>query len=113
MSDQPDIVIRNGTVFDGTGGCGSLVSLGCNDDSCGTRSVVSVPVTNGQLLYIRVGGWNSAQGSFILNVAGDLGPVAAHPIVDETNTARAWLVAWDPDVAAGDAARSTWARMST
>ena len=63
-------------VFDGTGGCGALVSLGCNDDSCGTRSVVTVNVTNGQVLYIRVGGWNLATGSFILNAAGDLGTVS-------------------------------------
>lgn len=63
-------------VFDGTGGCGNLISLGCNDDSCGTRSVVSVAVTQGQLLYVRVGGWQQATGSFVLNCAGDLGPVS-------------------------------------
>lgn len=63
-------------VFDGTGGCGGLVSIGCNDDTCGTRSVVTVGVTNGQLLYVRVGGWNLATGSFILNVAGNLGTVS-------------------------------------
>ncbi|MEO6597834.1 MAG: hypothetical protein ABIP94_24065 [Planctomycetota bacterium] len=63
-------------VFDGTGGCGALLSIGCNDDSCGTRSVVTVNVTSGQLLYIRVGGWNLATGSFVLNVAGNLGTVS-------------------------------------
>lgn len=62
-------------VFDGTGGCGALVSLDCNDDSCGTRSSVTATVTTGQLLYVRVGGFNAAAGSFILNCAGDLGPV--------------------------------------
>lgn len=70
-------------VFDGTGGCGALISLGCNDDSCGTRSLVTVNVTTGQLLYIRVGGWNLATGSFILNVAGDLGTVSG--FADATN----------------------------
>ena len=25
-------------IFDGTAGCGGLVSLGCNDDSCGLQS---------------------------------------------------------------------------
>tara|TARA_R110002096_G_scaffold100339_14_gene222447 strand:- start:3731 stop:5230 length:1500 start_codon:yes stop_codon:yes gene_type:complete len=63
-------------VFDGTGGCGALVSLGCNDDSCGTRSLVTVNVTPGLLLYVRVGGWNLNTGSFVLNVAGDLGTVS-------------------------------------
>ena len=63
-------------VFDGTGGCGALVSIGCNDDACGTRSVVTVSVTSGQLLYIRVGGWNLTTGSFVLNVAGNLGTVS-------------------------------------
>ncbi|MFO1078088.1 MAG: hypothetical protein U1E73_10250 [Planctomycetota bacterium] len=60
-------------VFDGTGGCGGLVSLGCNDDSCGTRSVLTVPVAAGQLLYVRVGGYNGATGTIVLNVAGALG----------------------------------------
>ena len=34
-------------VFDGTGSCGALVSLACNDDSCGYQSAVTVPVVAG------------------------------------------------------------------
>ncbi|MCA8953203.1 MAG: hypothetical protein KDE27_27070 [Planctomycetes bacterium] len=63
-------------VFDGSGGCGALTSLGCNDDSCGTRSSVTVTVTAGQLLYARVGGFNAATGLVVLNVAGNLGIAA-------------------------------------
>ncbi|MCA8973190.1 MAG: hypothetical protein KDC98_00640, partial [Planctomycetes bacterium] len=47
------------------GSCGSLVSLGCNDDgggSCGLGSMVQVPVTFGQIYLIRVGGYNSNVG---------------------------------------------------
>lgn len=61
-------------VFDGTGGCGNLVNLGCNDDSCGTRSSLTVTVTPGLLMFIRVGGWNGASGTFVLNVSGALAP---------------------------------------
>ena len=61
-------------VFDGAGGCGNLQNLACNDDACNLQSSVTVPVVPGQLLYVRVGGWNGGTGSFLLNVAGDLGP---------------------------------------
>ena len=62
-------------IFDGTGGCSALVSLGCDDDYCGGASMsqLSVPVTNGTLYYIRVGGWNSLTGTFPLNVNGPSG----------------------------------------
>lgn len=61
-------------VFDGTAGCTNLTSIACNDDSCGTRSSATVAVTAGQQLYVRVGGWNSRAGAFVLNVSGDIGP---------------------------------------
>ncbi|MCR9243384.1 MAG: hypothetical protein NXI31_00025 [bacterium] len=61
-------------VLDGTGGCTNLTSLLCNDDSCGRQSSVTVNVTNGQLLYVRAGGWNGSQGILQFNVAGDIGP---------------------------------------
>jgi hypothetical protein len=57
-------------VFDGTGGCAGLVSLMCNDDSCGLQSSVTVNVTVGTTYYIRVGGFNSSTGSFTLNING-------------------------------------------
>lgn len=55
-------------VFDGSGGCGALSSLGCNDDFCGLRSQLIIPMTMGGTYYIRVGGYNGARGSFELNI---------------------------------------------
>lgn len=59
-----------------SGGCGNLVSLGCNDDACGTQSTVSVPVNPGTH-YIRVGGFGGASGSFSLNITGPQGGAPA------------------------------------
>ena len=59
-------------IFDGAGGCGALVSLGCNDDSCGLQSSVTATVNAG-VHYIRVGGFGGATGSFTLNVNGPIG----------------------------------------
>jgi len=44
--------------------------LGCNDDSCGgsLQSQVDVTLTTGQLVYVRVAGWNGAQGAFQIQV---------------------------------------------
>ena len=56
-------------VFDGSGGCGNLVSLGCNDDSCGLQSSLNFPVSSGSLYYIRVGGFNGATGNFTMTIA--------------------------------------------
>lgn len=62
-------------VFDGNLGCGSLTSYACNDDSCGLQSSISVANVNpGDTIYIRVGGFNSATGTFTLNINGPLGP---------------------------------------
>ncbi len=60
-------------VFDGSAGCGALVSLGCNDDSCALQSSLTVTVATGTLYYIRVGGYASSTGSFTLNVNGPAG----------------------------------------
>jgi hypothetical protein len=58
-------------IFDGASGCGSLTSLGCNDDSaCGLESAMSVPVSGGTSYYIRVGGYAGDVGSFPLNISG-------------------------------------------
>jgi hypothetical protein len=55
-----------------SGSCGALVGVGCNDDTCSLQSTVSVPVTSGTYL-VRVGGYNSAAGSFSLNISGPSG----------------------------------------
>jgi hypothetical protein len=60
-------------LFDGNLGCGSLASLICNDDSCGLQSSATVNVNQGDTIYIRVGGYAGATGTFTLNVNGPLG----------------------------------------
>ena len=81
-------------VFDGTGGCGALVSVGCNDDSCGLRSSVSVPVTSGTLYYVRIGDFGAtspATGTFDLTITCCAGPApndecaGASPVVTGMN----------------------------
>ncbi|MEZ6038841.1 MAG: hypothetical protein R3F29_15280 [Planctomycetota bacterium] len=57
------------------GSCASLASVGCNDDSCGPRSSLSVPVSPGSY-YVRVAGKGTATGSFSLQVAGPEGAAA-------------------------------------
>lgn len=59
-----------------SGSCASLTSLGCLDDSCGLQTSLSVPVTPGVVL-IRVGGYNSATGSFSLDINGPAGVPAS------------------------------------
>jgi hypothetical protein len=65
-------------VLNGAAGCGALVSLGCNDDWTGcsstSRSRVQVTVTGATTFFIRVGGYNGASGSFVLNVANSTCP---------------------------------------
>jgi hypothetical protein len=58
-------------IFDGV--CGSLTSIGCNDDAtsgpCGfPQSSLTVSLTNGVTYYVRVGGYNGANGTFPLEV---------------------------------------------
>lgn len=60
-------------LFDGNLGCGSLTSLGCNDDSCGVQSSLTVTVNTGDTIMIRVGGYSSAAGSFPVNINGPAG----------------------------------------
>jgi hypothetical protein len=60
-------------VFDGSGGCGALLSLACNDDSCGYQSAVTVPVVAGGVYYLRVGGYAADTGTFSLAVNGPIG----------------------------------------
>ena len=52
------------------GSCGSLTSLGCNDDACsGNRSTLTVATTTAATLFVRVGGFFSATGTFVLDVS--------------------------------------------
>jgi hypothetical protein len=61
-----------------SGSCSSLLSLGCNDDWSGcsstVRSRVVVTTTGPTTLYVRVGGYNGASGTFVLNVANSTCP---------------------------------------
>jgi len=69
----------SGTNFDTvmqvfTGSCSALVSAGCNDDWSGCslsslRSRVVVTTSGATTLRIRVGGYNGATGSFLINVS--------------------------------------------
>jgi hypothetical protein len=60
-----------------SGSC-SGSSLGCNDDWSGcsstTRSRVQVTTSGPTTLYVRVGGYNGASGTFVLNVANSSCP---------------------------------------
>jgi hypothetical protein len=51
-----------------SGSCGSLTSLGCDNDTCDAGSSVTVPLTLGQVVLIRAGGVSGAQGYFELVV---------------------------------------------
>lgn len=55
------------SVFEGCGGS----KLGCNDDACGTRSRLSIPVTAGTDYYVRISGYGGQFGPFVLNVSRD------------------------------------------
>jgi hypothetical protein len=62
------------TSFDTTlqvfsGACNSLTSIACNDDSCSLQSSVTFNATQGTTYLVRAGGYNSASGTFGLNVA--------------------------------------------
>ena len=79
---QLTVDLCTGTNYDSalevfSGACGSLTSLGCNDDSCGLSSSVTVNVAAGQTYYIRVGGYASAAGSFQLNISAPAGGLPA------------------------------------
>lgn len=61
--------------FSGT--CGSLVSLACNDDTCGLSSSITFPVIGGQTYYVRLGGYAGAAGQSNLNVSAPSGGLPA------------------------------------
>ena len=58
-----------------TGSCGSLVSVGCNDDACGLQSTLVIGgVTSGTTYTFRVGGFNGAAGLGTLDVSESTPP---------------------------------------
>jgi len=58
-----------------TGTCGSLVSVGCNDDSCGLQSQLVIGgVTSGTTYTFRIGGFNGAAGLGTLDVSESTPP---------------------------------------
>jgi subtilisin-like proprotein convertase family protein len=52
-----------------TGGCGGLSSVTCNDDFCGLQSQVTWFATAGTTYWIRVHGYNSATGAYVLSLS--------------------------------------------
>lgn len=52
------------------GNCGSLASLGCNDDGCNTASTVTVPVDAYTYYRVRVAGYGGVTGSFPVRLQG-------------------------------------------
>jgi hypothetical protein len=65
--------VSSGATFDTAlalydGSCGALNELACNDDTCGLLSSISAPVSGGVPYYLAVGGFGSAQGSFVLDL---------------------------------------------
>lgn len=69
-------------VLNGAAGCNALVSLGCNDDGCGTASSLAVALPSAGPYYVRVGGFAGQTGSFTLNVNG---PTASGFAATNTN----------------------------
>jgi hypothetical protein len=58
------------TAYDAALGCPTPGSpfLGCNDQACGGRSLLILPVVVGQTYLIQVGGWFGQIGSATLTI---------------------------------------------
>jgi hypothetical protein len=67
--------------WDGTGDCCGRTLVGCNDDSCGFRSLVAFPVIQGTTYFVSVGGYAGATGTFTLDISCFQAP-ASVPIND-------------------------------
>jgi len=66
VSFDSDLAVYRGT-------CDDMQQIACNGDGggCGGyTSYLTVSVTQGESLFVRVGGWNGATGSGIMNVDG-------------------------------------------
>ncbi len=78
-----------------SGPCGALVSLACNDDTCGLQSTVGFLGNAGVAVYVRVGGYNGLTGAGTLTVTQNLpvqNPANGHyyeivPVSVDWNTA--------------------------
>ena len=55
-----------------TGGCGTLTSIGCNDDGCGYQSSLSFTCTAGTTYRIWAGGYNGVSGNLQIRAGLDL-----------------------------------------
>ncbi|HKB15314.1 MAG TPA: hypothetical protein VKF62_04580, partial [Planctomycetota bacterium] len=91
-------------VYSGT--CGALSLIGCNDDHCGTSSEVIASVTAGTTYYVRVGGWQGAVGTFVLDVTCSPPPsndpcAGAIPVADGSNGPFSNLGATPSGISAG------------
>lgn len=62
-------------IYDGAGCTGEI--LACNDDFCGLQSQSFVPVTEGNVYKIRVGGFDAATGTGTMTVSCGAGPCDA------------------------------------
>jgi len=67
-------------VYDGT--CGTLTSIACNDDACGTQSSVTITATIGTTYYVRVGGFLGVFGVGALHVSDLPAPPTTVSIID-------------------------------
>ncbi|MBL8755565.1 MAG: PPC domain-containing protein [Planctomycetes bacterium] len=65
------------------GSCNSLVSIGCNDDGCGTASTLTFPVVGYDVYKVRVAGYGGVTGSFPVRLQGPvIGSYQAYNVVN-------------------------------
>ncbi len=79
-------------IYDATGGCPvSESALFCNDDFCSLQSEITFTPTASNTYYIRVSGYNGAQGLGIIDISIDdnSGPVIVNCPADVNQTADA------------------------
>jgi hypothetical protein len=76
--------------------CSGAGLLACNDDSCGTRSQVTLNLTQGVTYLIRVAGYAGGYGNYSLIVTGDTGSVvcSGNLVLDGGFEAGSPSVAW-------------------
>ncbi len=55
---------------------GPSQAIACNDDSCGIQSTVAFSALAGSSYYVRVGGYNAAQGTGVLSISNSGCPPA-------------------------------------
>jgi hypothetical protein len=77
-----------------TGSCGTLTSVGCNDDSCSLQSAVTFAATNGTTYRIRVGQYSDSDtggGAFTLSgTAGTSNVLGPDVIVGDIDAGYYW-----------------------